>query len=240
MGGEAKRLRALSFLFSKNFRKRVELTMTKHYTLAKEEMAFYGNDCTSLQNILAVQLGPKADPAVTGKLAALGVKHLSTMSIEELKEFPGIGEIGAARIVSAFGLVTLAKKHCTKDFNIIRSPQDAADLFSDLQNLDQEHLDVAYLNTKNQVILRKNIFKGTLNGSIVHPREIMREGVRVGAASIVVSHNHPSQDPGASKEDIEVTKRLAEAGKIMGIELLDHIIIGGPGRYVSLKEKGYI
>lgn len=214
--------------------------MKKHYAIAKEEMSFYGNDCTSLQNILAVLIGPKAEPTLTGKLAALGTKHLSTMSIEELKKFPGIGETSASRIVSAFGLVTLAKKHCTKEFYIIRSPKDATDLFSDLQNLDQEHFDVAYLNTKNQVIYRKNIFKGSLNSAIVHPREVMREAVRVSAASIVVSHNHPSNDPTASREDIEVTRRLSEAGKIVGVELLDHVIIGGPGRYVSLKEKGYI
>lgn len=214
--------------------------MKKHYALAKEEMTFYGNDCTSLQNILAVLIGPKAEPSVTGELAAEGIKRLSTMSIDELKKFPGIGETSASRIVSAFGLMTLSKKYCTKELFTIRSPQDCVEFFSDLVGLDQEHFDVAYLNTKNQVIFRKNIFKGSLNASIVHPREIMREAVRVSAASIIVSHNHPSQDPNPSREDIEVTKRLVEVGRIMGIELLDHIIIGGPNRYCSLKEKGYI
>ncbi|HDR6242880.1 TPA: DNA repair protein RadC [Bacillus cereus] len=96
-----------------------------------------------------------------------------------------------------------------------------------------------YLNTKNQVIHRQTIFIGSLNTSIVHPREVFKEAFRRAAASIICLHNHPSGDPTPSREDIAVTKRLVECGQIIGIEVLDHIIIGDH-KFVSLKEKGHI
>ncbi|MBU5213574.1 DNA repair protein RadC [Bacillus oleronius] len=96
-----------------------------------------------------------------------------------------------------------------------------------------------YLSTKNQVIHQQTIFIGSLNASIVHPREVFKEAFRRSAASIICIHNHPSGDPGPSREDIEVTKRLVECGKIIGIEILDHLIIGDK-KFVSLKEKGYL
>lgn len=86
---------------------------------------------------------------------------------------------------------------------------------------------------------RQTIFVGSLNASIVHPREVFKEAFRRSAASLICLHNHPSGDPSPSREDIEVTKRLCEAGKIIGIELLDHVIIGDR-KYISLKEKGYL
>lgn len=214
--------------------------MNDHYELAKEELSFYGNENTSLQNILAVLIGPKASPSITGELSGLGVDRLATLSIEELKKFQGIGEASAKRINSAFGLAFKIRKFSKKESFTIRSPQDAADYFSDLEQMEQEYLDAIYLNTKNAVISRKNIFKGTLNSSIVHPREIFKEAVRLNAASVIVAHNHPSGDPTPSREDIDVTKRLASCGKMIGVDLLDHIIIGNKGNYVSLKEKGHV
>lgn len=90
------------------------------------------------------------------------------------------------------------------------------------------------------MISRKNIFKGSLNSSIVHPREVFKEAVRLSTASVIVAHNHPSGDPTPSREDIDVTKRLASTGKMLGIELLDHVVIGINGNMVSLKEKKLI
>jgi DNA repair protein RadC len=109
----------------------------------------------------------------------------------------------------------------------------------EMRFLTQEHFVCLYLNTKNQVLHKRTIFIGSLNASIVHPREIFKEAFRRSAASIICLHNHPSGDPAPSKEDIEVTKRLVECGKIIGIDLLDHLIIG-EHKYVSLKEKGYL
>ena len=108
-----------------------------------------------------------------------------------------------------------------------------------MSNFKQEVFKLILLNTKNIVIGTKDVFKGTLNSSIVHPREVFKEAIHRGSASIIVCHNHPSGDPSPSKEDINITLRLKECGNIMGIELLDHIIIGN-NRYVSLKEKGII
>ncbi|KHF28037.1 hypothetical protein LR68_03097 [Anoxybacillus sp. BCO1] len=109
----------------------------------------------------------------------------------------------------------------------------------DMRFLSQEHFVVLYLNTKNQVMHKKTVFIGSLNASIVHPREVYKEAIKRSAASIICIHNHPSGDPTPSREDIEVTRRLVECGRLVGIELLDHLIIGDK-TYVSLKEKGYV
>lgn len=105
--------------------------------------------------------------------------------------------------------------------------------------MQQEVFMVITLNGKNNILSKKEIFKGSLNSSLVHPREVFKEALKNSAASIIVCHNHPSGDPTPSKEDINVTKRIKECGNIMGIELLDHIIIGD-NKYISLKERGYL
>ena len=110
---------------------------------------------------------------------------------------------------------------------------------NEMQNLPQEVLKLIILNTKNVVISIKEVFKGSLNSSIVHPREIFSEALKKNAASIIICHNHPSGDPTPSKEDINITLRIKECGKIIGIELLDHVIIGN-GNYASMKEKSII
>lgn len=124
----------------------------------------------------------------------------------------------------------------------IRSPQDAYDIATDVLDLmkrPEEELWVLSLNTKNDVTGMFMVSRGSLNSSIVHPREVFKGALLNNAASIIAVHQHPSGNSTPSREDIEVTKRLAEAGKILGIELLDHIVIG-EGEYVSLKEKGYV
>jgi len=108
-----------------------------------------------------------------------------------------------------------------------------------MRDLKQEHFIAMFLNTKNQVIHRQTIFIGSLNASIVHPREVYKEAVKRSAASVICAHNHPSGDPTPSQEDIHVTRRLTECGKMLGIELLDHLVIGDRN-FVSLKEKGYL
>lgn len=138
-------------------------------------------------------------------------------------------------------LVRESAKTYNLDGAIVRSPQDGRDIINkvlDMENLPSEHFVMMSLSTKNQVIGVHTIFQGSLNASIVHPREVFQRALLNNAASIVVAHNHPSGDPSPSREDIEVTKRLAEAGKLLGIEVLDHLIIGDNGRYVSLKERG--
>ena len=99
------------------------------------------------------------------------------------------------------------------------------------------HLRVLLLNTRNQVVARRTIYIGTVNSSAVRPAEVLRPAIRENAPSIIVAHNHPSGDPTPSPEDISVTRDLVAAGKLMDIELLDHLVIGHGGRFTSLKEK---
>lgn len=122
----------------------------------------------------------------------------------------------------------------------VRSPEDGYQLMKlFLADKDREHFIVASLDTKNQPVSINVCHIGSLNASIVHPREVMKSAILSNAVSIIVGHNHPSGLPEPSKEDIEVTRRLAEAGKIIGIDVLDHIIVGDES-FISLKEKGYI
>lgn len=122
----------------------------------------------------------------------------------------------------------------------IRSPEDGYNLFKQfLGELDREYFVVMCLDVKNQPTAINICHIGSLNASVVHPREVMKTAILSNSASILVAHNHPSGQPEPSPEDIDVTKRLSEAGKILGIELLDHLIIG-EDRFISLKEKGYM
>ncbi len=169
-----------------------------------------------------------------------GLRLLKNASIEELMEIKGIGQAKAIQILASLELGERIIQLNPSDKYTIRSPEDGASyLMEELRFLTQEHFVCLYLNTKNQVIHKQTIFIGSLNASIVHPREVFKEGIRRSAASVLCFHNHPSGDPTPSQEDIQVTKRLVESGKVIGIDVLDHIIIGDK-KYVSLKEKGYI
>jgi DNA repair protein RadC len=123
----------------------------------------------------------------------------------------------------------------------VRKPEDAAQiLFTYLEGVDREYFVVMCLDTKNQVNRIETVSIGSLNASIVHPREIFKTAILANSSSIILGHNHPSGETTPSREDIEVTQRIVAAGEIMGIEILDHIIIGDDRRFYSLKEKGNI
>ncbi|RDV22122.1 JAB domain-containing protein [Parageobacillus toebii] len=169
-----------------------------------------------------------------------GLRLLKDATIEEITSIKGIGTTKAVQILAAIELGRRISRLSYNERYVIRSPEDGAKyVMEDMRFLSQEHFVAIYLNTKNQVIHRKTIFIGSLNASIVHPREVFKEAIKRSAASIICVHNHPSGDPTPSREDIDVTKRLAERGRIIGIELLDHLIIGDQ-KFVSLKEKGYV
>ncbi len=169
-----------------------------------------------------------------------GLRLLKSASLEEMTEIKGIGHAKAIQVLAAVELGRRVANLAYDERYIIRSPEDGAKyMMNDMRFLTQEHFVCLYLNTKNQVIHKHTVFIGSLNASIVHPREVYREALKRSAASIIALHNHPSGDPAPSREDVEVTKRLAECGKIIGIDLLDHLIIG-ENKFVSLKEKGYL
>lgn len=168
------------------------------------------------------------------------IQELKNASIEEITAVKGIGQAKAVQLLAAVELGKRLSQQKTDDKFTIRSPKDAATyLMADMTSLNQEHFVTLFLNVKNQILHKQTIFIGSLNASIVHPREIFREAVKRSAASIICAHNHPSGNPAPSTEDIDVTKRLVEAGQLMGIELLDHVIIGDH-QFISLKEKGYM
>jgi DNA repair protein RadC len=207
--------------------------------VARENIAFYGPTEASIQDLLTVILGKSATPEVCSQLAALSVRELLAMRSQDFKQLVGVSKLLAERLEACIGLVKVLNEQSMPAGYVVRSPEDAYNYFKFLRHEQQEHFVVAFLDTKNKVIGRKTIFTGSLNSSIVHPREIYSEAIKRSAASIVVSHSHPSGNTQPSPEDISVTERLKEVGEIIGIPLLDHIIVGD-GCYFSFKEKGYI
>ncbi|MBT2668153.1 DNA repair protein RadC [Bacillus sp. ISL-4] len=205
-----------------------------------------GPQSLSNQELLALLLrtGSREESVLqlSGRLinAFKGLRLLKEASVEELTVIKGIGEAKAIQILASVELGRRINNLNDQDRYVIRSPEDGANYcMEEMRFLSQEHFVCLYLNTKNQVLQKTTVFIGSLNASIVHPREVFKEAFKRSAASIICLHNHPSGDPSPSREDIEVTKRLVECGKIIGIEILDHIIIG-EHKYVSLKEKGYL
>ncbi|UWE05178.1 RadC family protein [Laceyella sacchari] len=169
-----------------------------------------------------------------------GLKGLTRLSLQELMGIHGIGPAKAIQLMAGIELGQRISRMLPEDRHAIRSPDDAACYVMDeLRFLQQEHFICLYLNTKYHVIDKKCIFKGSLNTSVVHPREIFHEAIRCSAAAIICVHNHPSGDPTPSTEDLLVTERLVEVGKLVGIDVVDHLIIGDQ-TYFSMKEKGLI
>lgn len=211
----------------------------------RERLLRQGAMSLSNQELLAILLrtGTKEESVLALANRVLStferLHHLKHATIEEMIAIKGIGEVKAIQILAAIELGRRLSQKQNDDKFTVRSPQDAAAyLMPDMTSLSQEHFVALFLNVKNQIMHKQTIFIGSLNASIVHPREIFREAVKRSAASIICAHNHPSGIPTPSPEDIEVTKRIQEAGYIIGIELLDHIIIGDH-QFISLKEKGY-
>lgn len=193
----------------------------------------------STYDMLSVVLGPFAKRETVERLSAYSLRFLAEMTVGEIQA-EGLTHNQAVTLHAAMLLGKRSMQSKKERRSIIRSPEDVADyLNSEMRQLNQEHFVTLLLNTKNEVTHKTTLFIGSLNASIVHPRELFREAVKRSAASVVVAHNHPSGSPQPSQEDVHITRRLAESGKMIGIELLDHVVIGD-GQFVSLKEKGYL
>jgi len=162
---------------------------------------------------------------------------LVSSSEYELNQIKGIGPMRAAQIKAIYELAKRLYEKNKINHQQITSPADVANyMMPKMRFLNKEHFIAILLNTKNNVISTETISIGTINSSIVHPREVFNAAIRKCASSIVAIHNHPSGDPTPSQEDVAITQRLYEAGKLVGIQLVDHVVIGD-NRYVSLKEK---
>ena len=168
-----------------------------------------------------------------------GLKGLALFNPRDLVGIKGLTRKKAEKIIA---LAELTKRFLIPDISnkpVIRSPADVWNLVEQMRCLDREEFRILHLNTKHYVLEVETISVGSLNSSIVHPREVFKNAIKRSTAAIILVHNHPSGDTSPSREDIEVTKRLVEVGKIIGIDVLDHLIVGN-NRYVSLKEKDLI
>ncbi|MBU4274449.1 DNA repair protein RadC [Patescibacteria group bacterium] len=166
-------------------------------------------------------------------------KRLLKMQYNDLSKIKGVGPAKACTILAAQELIKRALEIGEETLPIIRSTKDVIAQFTYLRDKSREHLAGLYLNARNEMVHKKHLFVGTLNANLVHPREIFEYALLGNAASVILVHNHPSGDPEPSEDDLAITKRIIEAGKIMGIDVLDHIIITKT-KIFSFKEKKLI
>ena len=210
----------------------------------RERLARHGASVLSNAELLAILLrtGTKEESAISLAHRILvqeqGLRYLADINVEQLSAINGIGKAKAAQIKAAIELGKRLAAFEPGADKPLKCPQDvAALLMEEMRYLKKEHMKLVLLNVKCNLISVEEISVGSLNASIVHPREVFNPAIRKSSASIIMVHNHPSGDPSPSSEDVSITARIAEAGKLIGIELVDHIIIGD-GKYISMKEKG--
>ena len=167
--------------------------------------------------------------------AAVPLRQLQRVPVEDLLQIRGMGPARAAQLLAA---AELGRRLWPdgESASLVRGPETVFDLTRDIRATNREHFVGFYLNSRNQVLRREVISIGSLNASIVHPREVYQPAIAVSAASLILAHNHPSGDPTPSEEDLAITRRLIEAGRILGIEVLDHVIVARDA-YASFRER---
>ncbi|KUK48281.1 MAG: DNA repair protein radc [Actinobacteria bacterium 66_15] len=197
-------------------------------------------DAVSDADLLALVLGCREESAARTLLEHHPMPDgLWRASAEDLCSQHGIGPAAAARLLGSLELGRRASLRSPHVRPVVSRPDDVVRLCApQLRGSDREHFWALALNTKNQLLRTIEVSVGSLNASIVHPRELFKEAVKVSAASVVVVHNHPSGDPTPSGADIQLTRRLVKAGDVLGIEVLDHVVIGDGGDHTSLRDLG--
>ncbi len=233
----------------------VKLELDKRYTIKdlplserpREKLISHGVEALSNAELLAliIKIGNMEETAVEVAQKILsrdnrGIAYLSDVTLEELMEVKGIGESKASQILAAIEIGKRLNRIGPQDKIKVSSPMVLVNLLMDeMRYLCKEYFKIAILDTKNQILAIENISIGTLNASIVHPRDVFKIAIKRNANSIILIHNHPSGDPNPSNEDISITNRLIDAGNLIGIKVLDHIIIGD-NKYISFKEKNLV
>jgi len=207
----------------------------------RERLIQLGAEALSAQEILALILGRgvRGESVMITAQKLLGkfgsLQGIADSSVEELSQVNGIGPAKAAQLKAAFELGRRLEGAPREGKAAIKSPEDVVGVVgSTLKGKKKEHFLALLLDTRNRLIRTSTVSMGSLDSSIVHPREVFKEAISASAASVIFVHNHPSGDPEPSEDDIELTKRLVEVGKLLGILVLDHIIVGD-GNYMSLK-----
>lgn len=210
----------------------------------RERLLRLGPGSLSTAELLAIQLRTGSRERSALGIAELILSQFSDLrgvanaSVEELCRVKGLGPVKAIQIASAMELGKRLRLPVGDTRPCINDPGDVAHMLMDeLRDARREHFVVISVDSKNRVIKKATVSVGILDSSLVHPREVFREAISVSASAIVVAHNHPSGDPTPSGEDHRITKRLVESGAVIGIEVLDHVILGDD-RWVSLKERG--
>ena len=211
----------------------------------RERLKEYGPKSLSNTELIAILLrtGMQGENVLSLSSRLLvqfnGLAGLGRSTFAELCAQRGLSEAKASQILAALELGRRLVSLAPEERMVIGSPQDVANLLlAEMALLDQEHLRVALLNTKNEVLGIQEIYVGNVNSALVRPSEVFRPAIRENAPSIILVHNHPSGDPTPSPEDVSITEDLIKAGKLLGIEVLDHVVMGSGNRYVSLNEKG--
>jgi DNA repair protein RadC len=208
----------------------------------RERLAKYGPDKLSSPELLAILLrsGTKSQNVIELSkkiLKQFPQEKLLQATVDDLKQTHGLGTAKACEIVA---MIELGKRLLKdKQSALLLTPQDVWENLKHIRDHRKEHFVVFYLDSRNQVTQQEIVSVGTLNASLVHPREVFEPAVKHLAAQIIVAHNHPSGNPEPSDDDLALTRRLVEAGKIMGIELLDHVVVTKTG-WTSLHEQGLL
>jgi DNA repair protein RadC len=210
----------------------------------RERLVKYGAGALSSAELLAILLrvGVRGENVISLAMRLLsdygGLSGLAKASFSEMEATKGIGTAKVTQLKAAFELGRRLLVESPDERPQIRSPADAANLLSmEMSLLDQEHLRLLLLDTKNRVLEMPTVYIGNLNTSVIRVGELFRYALRANCAGMIVVHNHPSGDPTPSPEDVRVTERIVEAGQLLDIDVLDHLIIGKQ-RFVSLKERG--
>ena len=209
----------------------------------RERLARVGPQALSSSELLAIILrtgvGGENVLAMAQRLLANfdGLAGMARLELAQLTAEHGLGPAKAAQLLAAFELGRRLMAESPEERYQIRSPSDAANLLMTMiGHKEQEHFVVLYLDTRNRVLDREILYKGSLNTSLVRIAEVFRGAVRRNCAGVIVAHNHPSGDPNPSPEDVALTRRLVSAGKMLEIDVLDHVVVG-QNRFVSLRER---
>jgi DNA repair protein RadC len=215
----------------------------------RERLQALGPEALSDEELIAIVLrtGTQANNVLEVARRVLhdhgGLDGVGRASTAELARTPGIGPVKAIDLVAAFELGKRLLTWAPDEKPEITGPEGAYNLLrGHMSFLEREEVRVILLNTKNRVQKVAEVSTGTLNSSLIRPAEVFKEAIREQAAAIVVAHNHPSGDPTPSAEDVAITRKIVESGKLLEIEVLDHIVIGSPNAsgpsWVSLRERG--